>query len=219
MATSRPAPFRIPNGRVSAGRRAISKARGPGSTPSARSVNATARINKMAEYIAQHTTAEWLERLDAADVPAPDACAAARSFITNKWSRAALLRRSISQWSDGCGSRSRRRSSQSTRPPSAGLRPASASTRAKCWRSRLRRRRHRQDGQRKIDPGGGLIRSGFLLHRNARRQRIVRRLGELIGRSRLDAFEIWLCVVAEFRRRKRSPNRGAGRCQQNGWRW
>ena len=38
-------------------------------TPSARSVNATARINKMAEYIAQHTTAEWLERLDAADVP------------------------------------------------------------------------------------------------------------------------------------------------------
>src|ERR1700722_11084854 len=38
-------------------------------TPSARSVNATARINKMAEYIGQHSTAEWLERLDAADVP------------------------------------------------------------------------------------------------------------------------------------------------------
>jgi crotonobetainyl-CoA:carnitine CoA-transferase CaiB-like acyl-CoA transferase len=38
-------------------------------TPAARSVNATARINKMAEYIIQHTTAEWLERLDAADVP------------------------------------------------------------------------------------------------------------------------------------------------------
>ena len=38
-------------------------------TPSARSVNATARINKMQEYIAQHTTAEWLTRLDAADVP------------------------------------------------------------------------------------------------------------------------------------------------------
>jgi crotonobetainyl-CoA:carnitine CoA-transferase CaiB-like acyl-CoA transferase len=38
-------------------------------TPSARSVNATARINKMAEYIAERTTAEWLERLDAADVP------------------------------------------------------------------------------------------------------------------------------------------------------
>jgi len=38
-------------------------------TPSARSVNATARINKMQEYIGQHTTAEWLERLDAADVP------------------------------------------------------------------------------------------------------------------------------------------------------
>jgi len=38
-------------------------------TPGARFVNATARINKMQEYIAQHTTAEWLERLDAADVP------------------------------------------------------------------------------------------------------------------------------------------------------
>jgi crotonobetainyl-CoA:carnitine CoA-transferase CaiB-like acyl-CoA transferase len=38
-------------------------------TPGARSVNATARINKMQEYIGQHSTAEWLERLDAADVP------------------------------------------------------------------------------------------------------------------------------------------------------
>jgi crotonobetainyl-CoA:carnitine CoA-transferase CaiB-like acyl-CoA transferase len=38
-------------------------------TPEGRSVNATARINKMQEYIARHTAAEWLERLDAADVP------------------------------------------------------------------------------------------------------------------------------------------------------
>ena len=38
-------------------------------TPTARSLNATARINKMQEYIGQSTTAEWLERLDAADVP------------------------------------------------------------------------------------------------------------------------------------------------------
>src|ERR1700730_12489642 len=38
-------------------------------TPSARSLNATARINKMAEYIARHTTAEWLERLRAARAP------------------------------------------------------------------------------------------------------------------------------------------------------
>jgi crotonobetainyl-CoA:carnitine CoA-transferase CaiB-like acyl-CoA transferase len=37
--------------------------------PGARSVNATARINKMQEYIGLHSTAEWLERLDAADVP------------------------------------------------------------------------------------------------------------------------------------------------------
>src|ERR1700692_2602603 len=38
-------------------------------TPSARTVNATARINKMAEYISQRTTAEWLERLHPADRP------------------------------------------------------------------------------------------------------------------------------------------------------
>jgi crotonobetainyl-CoA:carnitine CoA-transferase CaiB-like acyl-CoA transferase len=38
-------------------------------TPGARFVNATARINKMQEYLARRTTAEWLERLDAADVP------------------------------------------------------------------------------------------------------------------------------------------------------
>jgi crotonobetainyl-CoA:carnitine CoA-transferase CaiB-like acyl-CoA transferase len=38
-------------------------------TPTARSLNAAARINKMQEYIGRHTTAEWLERLDAADVP------------------------------------------------------------------------------------------------------------------------------------------------------
>jgi crotonobetainyl-CoA:carnitine CoA-transferase CaiB-like acyl-CoA transferase len=38
-------------------------------TASARTVNVIARIHKMAEYISQRTTAEWLERLDAADVP------------------------------------------------------------------------------------------------------------------------------------------------------
>jgi crotonobetainyl-CoA:carnitine CoA-transferase CaiB-like acyl-CoA transferase len=38
-------------------------------TPTARSVNATARINKMQDYIGRYTTAEWLERFDAADVP------------------------------------------------------------------------------------------------------------------------------------------------------
>ena len=38
-------------------------------TPGGRSVNATARIDEMQEYIGQHTTAEWLDRLDAADVP------------------------------------------------------------------------------------------------------------------------------------------------------
>ncbi|MGN1288939.1 MAG: CaiB/BaiF CoA transferase family protein [Bradyrhizobium sp.] len=38
-------------------------------TPASRSVNATARINKMQDYIGKHSTAEWLARLDAADVP------------------------------------------------------------------------------------------------------------------------------------------------------
>jgi crotonobetainyl-CoA:carnitine CoA-transferase CaiB-like acyl-CoA transferase len=38
-------------------------------TPSARSVNASARIHKMQDYIKTRTTTEWLARLDAADVP------------------------------------------------------------------------------------------------------------------------------------------------------
>lgn len=38
-------------------------------TPGGRAQNATARINRMQEYIAKYTTAEWLERLDSADVP------------------------------------------------------------------------------------------------------------------------------------------------------
>ena len=38
-------------------------------TQLSRSANATARIHKMAEYIAQRSTAEWLQRLDANDVP------------------------------------------------------------------------------------------------------------------------------------------------------
>jgi crotonobetainyl-CoA:carnitine CoA-transferase CaiB-like acyl-CoA transferase len=38
-------------------------------TQAARSVNVTARIHKMGEYIAKGSSAEWLERLDAADVP------------------------------------------------------------------------------------------------------------------------------------------------------
>src|SRR6201997_554735 len=38
-------------------------------TPGGRSVNATARIKKMQEYIERHTTKEWLDRLDASDVP------------------------------------------------------------------------------------------------------------------------------------------------------
>jgi crotonobetainyl-CoA:carnitine CoA-transferase CaiB-like acyl-CoA transferase len=38
-------------------------------TPTKRAMNATARIHKMQEYLAERTTAEWLARLDEADVP------------------------------------------------------------------------------------------------------------------------------------------------------
>lgn len=38
-------------------------------TPAARSLNARARINRMQDYIATRTSAEWLARLDEADVP------------------------------------------------------------------------------------------------------------------------------------------------------
>jgi crotonobetainyl-CoA:carnitine CoA-transferase CaiB-like acyl-CoA transferase len=58
-------------------------------TPSARFVNATARINKMQEYISQRTTAEWLERLDAADVPCSPILRRGGSLTTIRWWRAA----------------------------------------------------------------------------------------------------------------------------------
>jgi crotonobetainyl-CoA:carnitine CoA-transferase CaiB-like acyl-CoA transferase len=38
-------------------------------TPGGRAVNATERILLMAEIISKHSTAEWLQRLDANDVP------------------------------------------------------------------------------------------------------------------------------------------------------
>ena len=61
---------RILNGRVFAAHRVIQVIKDTRfATPAGRAVNATARIHKMAEYIAQDTTAEWLARLDANDVP------------------------------------------------------------------------------------------------------------------------------------------------------
>jgi crotonobetainyl-CoA:carnitine CoA-transferase CaiB-like acyl-CoA transferase len=63
-------------------------------TVGGRSVNATARINRMQDYLAQRTTAEWLERLDAADVPC-----------------APILRRSEIIHNEQVGSRSRPRGS------------------------------------------------------------------------------------------------------------
>jgi len=88
-------------------------------TPGARSVNATARINKMAEYIGLHTTAEWLERLDAADVPCAPILRRAKSSTMNRWWRAVSSRSSISQGSGGCASPSLRPASKSMNLQSA----------------------------------------------------------------------------------------------------
>lgn len=100
-------------------------------TPAARSVNATARINKMAEYISQHTTAEWLERLDERMCLARRSCVGPRSSTTNRSWPAASSPNSISRRSAGCGSRGRQPASRSTRPRSAGRPPGSASIRAR----------------------------------------------------------------------------------------
>ena len=98
----------------------------------ARAVNATARINKMQEYIGQHTTAEWLERLDAADVP----CAPIlrRGEIINN--EQVVARSIIVEFDQPTVGRVRQPKPaaqfRQMMPLSVGRRPASASTPAKC---------------------------------------------------------------------------------------
>ena len=55
--------------------------------------------------------------------PARRSCAAARSSITSRSSRATLSPSSISRWSDGCGSRSPRRASRSIKAAIGGPAP------------------------------------------------------------------------------------------------
>ena len=104
-------------------------------TPSARALNATARINKMAEYISQHTTADGWNGSTPPTCRARRSCVAARSSTTSRWWRAASSPSSISRWSDRYGSRSPRRDLQSTRRSSPDQRRVSASTPARCCAS------------------------------------------------------------------------------------
>ena len=126
-------------------------------TPSARSVNATARINKMAEYIAQHTTAEWLERLDAADVP----CAPILRRGEIIHNEQVVARGIIAEFDQPMVGRVRQPKPAAqfeiNKAAIGGPAPRVGEHYARgAARSRLRRRRYRQDGQRKIDPGSGL---------------------------------------------------------------
>jgi len=120
------APFRIPNGRGSAGPPADPElAKDPRfSTPSARSVNATARINKMAEYIAQHSTAEWLERLDAADVPCAPILRRGEIIHNEQVVARDIITEFDQPMSDVSGSRSRRHGSRSMKQSSMAPRVA-----------------------------------------------------------------------------------------------
>ena len=185
-------------------------------TPSARSVNATARINKMAEYIAQHTTAEWLERLDAADVPCAPILRRGE-IIDNEQ---VVARDIIAEFDQPMVGRVRQPKPAArfeiNKAAIGGPAPrVGEHSREVSARSRLRRRRDRQDGQRKIGAGRGLdaIRKVGTFSSDTRNAcaeimpccrpsaRNVAPAGcsppwRAVGLSRLDAFEIGMRVVA-----------------------
>ena len=111
-------------------------------TPSARALNATARINKMAEYIGQHTTAEWLERLDAADVPCAPILRRGEIIDNEQVVARGLITELISRWSDRtaaeargaiCSQRGghRRTSAACRRALPRGVAPSSVMTKAR----------------------------------------------------------------------------------------
>jgi len=113
------------------------------------------------------TTAEWLERLDAADVPCAPILRRGEIIHNGRWWPAVSSPSSISLRWGGCGSRSPRRGSCSTRLSSADPAPRRRTFPRCAARSRLRRRRHRQDGQRKVGPVA-VYPARSLLHRNDR---------------------------------------------------
>ena len=176
-------------------------------TPSARSVNATARINKMAEYIGQHTTAEWLERLDAADVP----CAPILRRGEIIHNEQVIARDIIAEFDQPKVGRVRQPKPAArfeiNEAAIGGPAPrVGEHSRDVLRRAGLRRQRHRQDGRRAQRARGGLTakpsraRGGrFLSFRRRRRDRYQRgicRDGSLKGLPFPDAFEIGLRVVA-----------------------
>ena len=125
-------------------------------TPGGRSVNATARINKMQEYIGQHTTAEWLERLDAADVPCAPILRRSE-IIHNEQVVARGLIAELDQ--PGVGRvRQPKPAARFERNEAAIAGPApriGEHSREVLARARLRRARHRQDDRGQGGPAAG----------------------------------------------------------------
>ena len=170
-------------------------------TPSARSVNATARINKMAEYIAQRTTAEWLERLDAADVP----CAPILRRGEIIHNEQVVARDLIAEFDQPMVGRVRQPKPAARFEINQAAIGGPAPRVGEHSREVLRELGYDDSAIDKMVSRTRGSRSDIASARNAcrlsafgrnRRQRHVRLLGELIGFPRLHAFEIGMGVVA-----------------------
>src|ERR1700732_924877 len=125
-------PLSRPRGDAAAGPVLNRNYQSASSITAARSVNATARINKMAKYIIQHTTAEWLERLDAADVPCAPILRRGEIIHNEQGVARASSPNSTSLRSVGSGTPNRRLASNSTRPSSPDRHRESGSIRKRC---------------------------------------------------------------------------------------
>src|SRR3989441_12306240 len=96
-------------------------------TPSARSVNAPRGSTRWPSTSLCIPPPSGWNGSTPPTFPARRSCAAARSSITSRWWRATSSPNSISRWSGGCGSRSRRHGFRSTKRRSVVPRHGSAS--------------------------------------------------------------------------------------------
>ena len=110
------------------------------STPAARTANASRAHQHDGRILAKHTTAEWLKRLDAADVPCAPILRRGEIMHNEQVVARGLIAEFDHPGSDACGSRSRRRSSAARRPERLRRRRRSASTAARSSRAAATRR-------------------------------------------------------------------------------
>ena len=102
-------------------------------TPAARTANAAERITLMGDILAKRTTADWLKRLDDADVPCAPVLRRGEVMHNEQVVARGLIADSTIPASAACASPSRRRNSAARRPARLRPRRGSASTAARSW--------------------------------------------------------------------------------------